>query len=354
MSKPEITSVKINGVEVENLDYDQDRISFIEQSEYVPVKSIKAKNSRVTLDIGDSFTPEVTVSPANATYHDYVEYSYDSSILKQNEDGSFTAIQSGGTNMCINSDGVSECVYVTVNEMPVKEITSESKKYSGTVGNIVTIKLQAKPIESIATINWSYNDSVKLVQSTDNGRTCVFELTKTGSTTVTAYYNNAKCEIPIEIFKDEAYVELSQDIVTMYADETYTADAQIRNETSNQKRNIQWTSSNTAVATVNSDGTITAVGNGYAVVSASLEKSNQKASIIVLVNSSNTSHELGDVNMDGKVTAVDAMLTLKLALIDNPTDAITGLADVNGDGKITAVDAMRILQYATGEITQFK
>lgn len=353
--KLEIESVKINGVEVENLDYDQDRISFIEQSEYVPVKSIKAKNSSVTLDIGDSFTPEVTVSPANATYHDYVEYSYDSSILKQNEDGSFTAIQSGGTKMCINSDGVSEYVYVTVNEIPVKEITSESKKYSGTVGNIVTIKVNAKPLDSIATINWSYNDeAVRIIESTDNGRTCVFELTKTGSTTVTAYYNNAKCEIPIEIFKDEAYVELSQDIVTMYADETYTADAQIRNETSNQKRNIQWTSSNTAVATVNSDGTITAVGNGYAVVSASLEKSNQKASIIVLVNSSNTSHELGDVNMDGKVTAVDAMLTLKLALIDNPTDAITGLADVNGDGKITAVDAMRILQYATGEITQFK
>ncbi len=354
-SKPEITSVKINGVEVENLDYDQDRISFIEQSEYVPIKSIKAKNSRVTLDIGDSFTPEVTVSPVNATYHDYVEYSYDSSILKQNEDGSFTAIQSGGTNMCINSDGVSEYVDVTVNEIPVKEITSESKKYSGTVGNIVTIKVNAKPLDSIATINWSYNDeAVRLIESTDNGRTCVFELTKPCSTTVTAYYNNAKCEIPIEIFKDEAYVEFGQDIVTMYADETYTADAQIRNETSNQKRNIQWTSSNTAVATVNSDGTITAVGNGYAVVSASLEKSNQKASIIVLVNSSDTSHELGDVNMDGKVTAVDAMLALKLALLDNPTDAILGLADVNGDGKITAVDAMRILQYATGEITQFK
>lgn len=354
-SKPEITSVKINGVEVENLDYDQDRISFIEQSEHVLVKSIKAKNSSVTLDIGDSFTPEVTVSPANATYHDYVEYSYDSSILKQNEDGSFTAIQSGGTKMCINSDGVSEYVYVTVNEIPVKEITSESKKYSGTVGNIVTIKVNAKPLDSIATINWSYNDeAVRLIESTDNGRTCVFELTKPCSTTITAYYRDARCEIPIEIFKDEAYVELSQDIVTMYADETYTADAQIRNETSNQKRNIQWTSSNTAVATVNSDGNITAVGNGYAVISASLEKSSQKASIIVLVNSSATSYELGDVNMDGKVTAVDAMLALKLALLDNPTDVILGLADVNGDGKITAVDAMRILQYATGEITQFK
>lgn len=354
-SKPEITSVKINGVEVENLDYDQDRISFIEQSEHVLVKSIKAKNSSVTLDIGDSFTPEVTVSPANATYHDYVEYSYDSSILKQNEDGSFTAIQSGGTKMCINSDGVSEYVYVTVNEIPVKEITSESKKYSGTVGNIVTIKVNAKPLDSIATINWSYNDeAVRLIESTDNGRTCVFELIKPCSTTVTAYYNNAKCEIPIEIFKDEAYVEFGQDIVTMYPDETYLVDVQVRNDTSNEKRSLQWTSSNTAVAEVNSDGIITAKGNGYAVISASLEKSSQKASIIVLVNSSATSYELGDVNMDGKVTAVDAMLALKLALLDNPTDAILGLADVNGDGKITAVDAMRILQYATGEITQFK
>lgn len=352
--RPEVISVKINGVEVENLDYDSDRISFIEQSEYVPVNDIKVKKSSVTLDIGDSFTPNVTVSPANATYHDYVDYSYDSSVLKQNDDGSFTAIQSGWTSVSVNCDGVSTSINVQVNELPVKEITSEQNKYSGTVGNIVTIKLQAKPIESIATINWSYNDSVKLVQSTDNGRTCVFELTKTGSTTVTAYYNNAKCEIPIEIFKDEAYVEFGQDIVTMYPDETYSVDAQVRNDTSNEKRSLQWTSSNTAVAEVNSDGIITAKGNGYAVISASLEKSSQKASIIVLVNSSATSYELGDVNMDGKVTAVDAMLALKLALLDNPTAAILGLADVNGDGKITAVDAMRILQYATGEITQFK
>lgn len=352
--RPEVISVKINGVEVENLDYDSDRISFIEQSEYVPVNDIKVKKSSVTLDIGDSFTPNVTVSPANATYHDYVDYSYDSSVLKQNDDGSFTAIQSGWTSVSVNCDGVSTSINVQVNELPVKEITSEQNKYSGTVGNIVTIKLQAKPIESIATINWSYNDSVKLVQSTDNGRTCVFELTKTGSTTVTAYYNNAKCEIPIEIFKDEAYVEFGQDIVTMYLDETYSVDAQVRNDTSNEKRSLQWTSSNTAVAEVNSDGIITAKGNGYAVISASLEKSSQNASIIVLVNSSATSYELGDVNMDGKVTAVDAMLALKLALLDNPTDAILGLADVNGDGKITAVDAMRILQYATGEITQFK
>ena len=77
-----------------------------------------------------------------------------------------TAIQSGWTSGSVNlADGVGTSINVQVNELPVKEITSEQNKYSGTVGNIVTIKLQAKPIESIATINWSYNDSVKLVQS---------------------------------------------------------------------------------------------------------------------------------------------------------------------------------------------
>lgn len=144
--RPEVISVKINGVEVENLDYDSERISFIEQSKYVPVNDIKVKKSKATLDIGDSFTPNVTVSPDNATYHDYADYSYDSSVLKQNDDGSFTAIQSGSTTVTVSCDGKTTYIDVQVNELPVKEITSEQNKYSGTVGNIVTIKLQAKPI----------------------------------------------------------------------------------------------------------------------------------------------------------------------------------------------------------------
>lgn len=45
--RPEVISVKINGVEVENLDYDSERISFIEQSKYVPVNDIKVKNQRL-------------------------------------------------------------------------------------------------------------------------------------------------------------------------------------------------------------------------------------------------------------------------------------------------------------------
>ena len=56
---------------------------------------------------------------------------------------------------------------------------------------------------------------------------------------------------------------------------------------------------------------------------------------------------LGDVNVDGKVDAVDARWVLQAAagmrMLENET-----AADVNGDGKIDAVDARWILQAAAG------
>ena len=58
-------------------------------------------------------------------------------------------------------------------------------------------------------------------------------------------------------------------------------------------------------------------------------------------------YSIGDVNRDGKITAADARLALrisaKLDIADNITFAIT---DVNKDGEITAVDARAILRVS--------
>lgn len=53
----------------------------------------------------------------------------------------------------------------------------------------------------------------------------------------------------------------------------------------------------------------------------------------------------GDVNADGKVTAVDAVLVLQSAAeIKTLTKSQAKRADCNKDGKVTAVDARKILQ----------
>ena len=65
---------------------------------------------------------------------------------------------------------------------------------------------------------------------------------------------------------------------------------------------------------------------------------------------------LGDVNLDGKVTAADARLALRISarLEDYPDVASTVFknADVNGDGVITAADA-RIILRVTSQLSDF-
>lgn len=64
-----------------------------------------------------------------------------------------------------------------------------------------------------------------------------------------------------------------------------------------------------------------------------------------------TTYRPGDVDMDGKLTAMDASLILdcyNALCVHEPsplTDAQTALADSNGDGEITLYDALYVLVY---------
>ncbi|MBN1698260.1 MAG: endo-1,4-beta-xylanase [Spirochaetales bacterium] len=62
---------------------------------------------------------------------------------------------------------------------------------------------------------------------------------------------------------------------------------------------------------------------------------------------------LGDVNGDGSVSIVDALLTAQYYVGLSPSGFITANADVNRDGSITIADALRIAQYYVGIISGF-
>lgn len=59
----------------------------------------------------------------------------------------------------------------------------------------------------------------------------------------------------------------------------------------------------------------------------------------------------GDLNSDGKITAVDALLALQVSVGKiEITDRIMAVGDVNSDDKVNATDALIILQCAVGKI----
>ena len=60
-----------------------------------------------------------------------------------------------------------------------------------------------------------------------------------------------------------------------------------------------------------------------------------------------TAFQTGDVNLDGKVSASDARLTLRVAaLLEELPEKQFSIADINCDGKITSSDARKILRIA--------
>lgn len=66
-------------------------------------------------------------------------------------------------------------------------------------------------------------------------------------------------------------------------------------------------------------------------------------------------YNYGDVTLDKKVNASDALLVLQIATgIKKPNNMQKALADVTADGKINSNDALSILMYATGQLKEFK
>lgn len=111
---------------------------------------------------------------------------------------------------------------------------------------------------------------------------------------------------------------------------------------------VIWSSSDETVASV-SNGTVTALKEGTAMISATVGGVTVSFELTVTVKSD---VEKGDLNHDGTINVVDLMMSLhhvsgRTAL---EGDALTA-ADINGDGMVNVVDLMRMLHYVSGRNT---
>ena len=107
----------------------------------------------------------------------------------------------------------------------------------------------------------------------------------------------------------------------------------------NKLNDIVWTSSNTSVATVSSNGTITALKSGTAIITATSPSTGLSAKCNVKVNIITGDYLKGDVNNDGNVDSGDVAQVYVLVKYNNATDRELQIADMNGDGVLTTEDA---------------
>lgn len=187
--------------------------------------------------------------------------------------------------------------------------------------------------DAVATVS-----SDGLVTAVQEGTATITVTTEEGSKTATCQVTVKKKVIPV------TSVSLDKTILTLTEEETYRLTATI-DPADATNQNVTWTSDDTAVATVSSDGLVTAVQAGTATITVTTEDGGKTATCRVTVKMKEI--PVTDVFLDYAEATLTEGDTLQLTATVSPADATnqnvswessdTFVATVSDSGLITAV-----------------
>ena len=292
------------------------------------------------------FRPNITPSDAEdknvrwSSSNTKVATVSSSGVIKAAGNGTckITATTTDGTNLSASFN-------ITVNIKATK-ITMDKTKIELTTGK-ETEKITSSIEPSIANKAVKYtssNTSIATVSSDGvvtavGSGTCRIIATTTDGSKVTA-----SCDVTVDI--KTTGMKLDKTNYTFNKAETIKINPVITPSKASKK--LTWTSSNTKVAIVSSDGKVTPVGKGTCKITATTTDGTNLSSSCNIT--SNVEYQKGDVNRDGKVNTLDVYYAMKGIVNGTLTDEEKVILDVNGDSKANTLDINIIMRYIVGQI----
>ena len=224
----------------------------------IPASAIRLDKSEVDMVNGETTTLVATVTPADTT--DRITWESDKPEVVTVEDGVITAVYKGGATVTVRAGEQSATCAVTV-VIPVSSITLDETELTMAKGKTVTLTATVLPEDtSDETVKWSSsNDKVATVEDG------VITAVGAGKTTITAAAGDKSATCDVTVIVPATGITLDQETLIMNAEETATLTATVTPDDVTDK--TVWTSSNTAVATVE-NGKVTAVSAGKATITA--------------------------------------------------------------------------------------
>lgn len=313
-----------------------------------PVGNIAIFPVSTTIEIGQIYPMVVTFDPPSADNKNVRWVSSNPSVATVNENGYVTGISGGFTTISvISEDGlkVANCALtvrqpvtgITLNETYL-EISESLGQYQLTY-NITPSNATNKDVTwttsnpTVATVSAS-----GLVTFVAPGKTTIIAKTVDIGTSGNLI---ATCEFYITV--PVSGITLDYDTVTVDVGDTYRLTGTIAPDTATNK-NIEWTTTDATVATVNASGLITARGSGFATIMARTEDGGYVDTCKVIVQQPVTSITLSSTTATvrkGDVYWLFATVNPSNATNKNVTWASnnTAVATVDSNGMVTAVEA---------------
>ena len=267
----------------------------------VDVEKVSLNKSATTLTEGESETLTATITPSNATGDKTVKWSSSNeAVATVDSNGKVTAKKAGTAVItATSSNGKTAGCTVTVKqkEIAITGISLNKSTTSLTEGESETLTATITPSNATGdkTVKWSSsNEAVAAVDS--NGKVTAKKAGTAVITVTSSNGKNASCTVTVKQKEISITgIGLNKSTTSLTEGESETLTATITPSNATGDKTVKWSSSNEAVATVDSNGKVTAKKAGTAVITAT-SSNGKTAGCTVTVKQKDTYTGLRDVN----------------------------------------------------------
>ncbi len=230
------------------------------------VESVDIAEKKMVMLLLEDCALNATVTPSDATHPEITWTAKDPSIVSVDENGKITAISCGKTTVTATStNGISDSIVVKVNEIKAESLEIDGAS-SVLVESNATFTCTIMPEDTtVKIVEWSVDDE-SIATITEEG---VLTAKKVGKVIVTAKQKDVSNTVSVEVLP----IKVEDIIISMDTEEgiskgdtiSFSAEVVPANAT---YPDVEWSVSDTSIATIDEDGLLTALEGGSVTVTA--------------------------------------------------------------------------------------
>ncbi len=311
---------------------------------------ILLNKSALQLLVGKTETLTARLEPENAT-GTITWSSNKESVATVNQNGKVTAVAKGTATITATLSGTDKKATCTVTVFDPADLSVTVNKTTANlnVGGTETITATISPSEYNGTVTWS--SSNESIASVSNGKiTAVKAGTATITATIAGTDKKATVAVTVTAPVPATSITLSDLSITLKKGETKKITYTIAPENSTDTE-VEWASSDTSIATVAQDGTITAVKAGTANITATVKGRTVKATLVVKVTDPATEIiPIEKVTLKLGKTKIKVKEQTSVSYTVTPTNATNqNLEIISSDDAIAKVSGSNIVGVKVGK-----
>ena len=295
----------------------------------VAVNSISFDRTTLSLNVGGNYTLKVTFNPTDASNKTITWSSSNTSVASVDGNGKVTANKAGTATITATSNNGKKATCTVTVTNPTVAVTGVSLNKTSltlTVGDTSTLTATVSP-SNATNKNVSWSSSNTNVATVDTSGKVTAKAAGTATITVTTVDGSKKatCNVTVNAANVPVTgVTLNKTSLTLTVGGNETLSATV-NPSNATNKGVTWSSSNTGVATVDSNGKVTAKAKGSATITVTTEDGHKTATCSVNVNEPAATYSVtarkiqgggSAINMQRKLTIKRNSTTLSATQID--------------------------------------